>query len=81
MRIPSVPSTKREGRLRVDLTRSQSRRRMAGLCAKETAGSDVDLASNCPRFDLNTPATALAMLRNPSVSVRGLQSGVGGEGS
>jgi hypothetical protein len=42
VRIPSVPSTKREGRLRVDLMRSPSPRRMAAICAKLTAGVDVN---------------------------------------
>jgi hypothetical protein len=45
----------------------------SAICAKETAGGDVDPVSNCPRFDINAPATALAILRNPSVSVRRLQ--------
>ena len=39
MRIP-VPSTKREGRLRVDLTRSPHRLAMAAICAFRPAGID-----------------------------------------
>jgi hypothetical protein len=42
VRIPSVPSTKREDRLRVELTSSPSRRRVAGVCAQRTARVDVD---------------------------------------
>jgi hypothetical protein len=40
VRIPSVPSTKREGRLRVDMTRLPSPRRMAAICAFRPAGID-----------------------------------------
>jgi hypothetical protein len=37
----SRSSPEPEGRLRVDLTRSPRRRRMAGICAQRTAGVDV----------------------------------------
>ena len=38
MRIPSVPNTKREGRLRVELARSRDGGGTAAICAKQTAG-------------------------------------------
>jgi hypothetical protein len=40
-RFPPVHRAEPEGPLRVDLTRSPSRRRTTGICAKETAGVDV----------------------------------------
>jgi hypothetical protein len=41
VRIPSVPSTKREGRLRVEFTRSPNRPATPAPCANETASIDV----------------------------------------
>jgi hypothetical protein len=41
VRIPSVPGAEREGRQRVEFTRSPSNPVRTGSCAKETAGVDV----------------------------------------
>ena len=51
---------------------------MTGICAKETAGFDADLASTCLRFGIKTPATAW-ISRNPFVNARrGSEAGRGG---
>ena len=40
-RLPPLHRANLEGRLRVDLTRSRSRRRMTAICAKRTTGIDA----------------------------------------
>jgi hypothetical protein len=44
LKLSPVPRANLEGQQRVDLTRSPSRRRMTGICAKLTAGVDVKLS-------------------------------------
>ncbi len=43
---------------------------MTCICARETAGVDVDLASSSRRFGIKMLATALAISRNPFVNAR-----------
>jgi hypothetical protein len=65
VRIPSVPSTKREGRLRIELTCSASRQRMAGICPFRPAGIDVKRTLRTAVVDVAVGAYARLLDRPP----------------
>jgi len=51
-RFPPVHRVDLEGKQRVDLTRSPTRRRMAGICAQRTAGVDVERSLRIAAVDV-----------------------------
>ena len=50
---------------------------MTGICAKETAGFDADLASTCLRFGIKTPRDRLDLAKSIRECPPRLRSGAG----
>src|SRR5277367_1776953 len=66
------PEPMAERRLWVDLTSSPSRRRTAGICAKETAGGDVKRSSRIAENDRSAGIDVRERLGEPGIPIYGL---------